>query len=376
MNTTRRHGPMRVVRAVATAVAVAVSAGCAGSDRAATGTAPSPTTGVPATLHPSPDAALHEARLSSTAAFSAVPWADELKAEQDRLDVPADVESPYGRWSIPDFRGTWTNVTAGERQSYVPECSCRRRVVWLLGGSGAFGLGQRDDHTIASEIARAAERDGMMVEVRNLGVPKNLFLADEGAVMDAHLALDPTPPDVVVFYDGFNDSLFGYMYAASHDGSLLDPADRGGPWVNEYVNTDPPPDITDAQVPEVARHTADLYLAARSDIDRRAASAGISTQYFFQADALSSPLQSSGFRRALEEGGSDTTTSHLPDVLQETLLALQPGVRDARTPIGQFDQAVFGIPSFMNETGAAAVAAVMWPAIAEQLRAASGSAGP
>ena len=59
------------------------------------------------------------------------------------------------------------HVVDGRRATWRPAVTpgCRPAKVWMFGGSTAFGQGQRDDHTIASELARVAWEDGIAVDV-------------------------------------------------------------------------------------------------------------------------------------------------------------------------------------------------------------------
>jgi hypothetical protein len=102
---------------------------------------------------------------------------------------------------VLDVRTDTVNVTNGRRRTWeAPRCSCRRLTVWLYGGSGAFGMGQRDEHTIASELARAASADGITVDVQNRGVPGELHWRN--ATRFSWDLTQDRPPDLVVFYDG------------------------------------------------------------------------------------------------------------------------------------------------------------------------------
>ena len=75
--------------------------------------------------------------------------------------------------------------------------------VWFFGASALFGDGQRDDHTIPSEFARRAEADGIPVEVRNYGRPGTSTWQE--LELFEQLVSTGQRPDLVVFYDGFND---------------------------------------------------------------------------------------------------------------------------------------------------------------------------
>ena len=89
------------------------------------------------------------------------------------------------------------------RTSYQSQAPGKKLSVWFFGGSALFGDGQRDDHTIPSEFARLAEADGIPVEVRNYGRP-GVAMWQELQLFEQTVAAGQKP-DLVVFYDGFND---------------------------------------------------------------------------------------------------------------------------------------------------------------------------
>jgi hypothetical protein len=128
---------------------------------------------------------------------------------------------------IRDVRSRTINVRDGRRVSWTPpDCDCRRVKLWVFGGSTGFGLGQRDEHTIPSELARLAWEDGYAVDVDNYGVPGDMLLR-ESQSFAWELEHRPTP-DVAVFYDGIND-MAGALHLQDHgcatrSGPPVDPA--------------------------------------------------------------------------------------------------------------------------------------------------------
>lgn len=95
-------------------------------------------------------------------------------------------------------------MTDGVRHSWSPpECDCRRLRVWVYGSATALGLGQRDGHTVASELARAAWADGVAVDVVNRGVAGDQHWQAANR-LGRDLTVSP-PPDLVIFYDGVSD---------------------------------------------------------------------------------------------------------------------------------------------------------------------------
>lgn len=103
---------------------------------------------------------------------------------------------------LADVSTEWTNVVDGRRVSWSPDSP--RYTVWLFGGSAAFGLGQRDGHTIASELARAADARGVPIEVINMAVHGDVHWMEWNRMLAA-LTAGAEKPDLVIFYDGFNE---------------------------------------------------------------------------------------------------------------------------------------------------------------------------
>ena len=69
----------------------------------------------------------------------------------------------------------------------------------MFGGSTTYGLNQRDGHTIASELARAAAADGIELDVHNKGNNGQLHWMEAerfawDAVSDTHLTLPTILP--------------------------------------------------------------------------------------------------------------------------------------------------------------------------------------
>lgn len=76
------------------------------------------------------------------------------------------VVDPVLGWRMASDAGRGPlNVVGGHRVSCQP--SEPTVTVWWFGGLTTFGLVQRDGHTIPSEVARLAERDG--IRIRSVG---------------------------------------------------------------------------------------------------------------------------------------------------------------------------------------------------------------
>lgn len=150
------------------------------------------------------------------------PWAEEYADELIQLWARTDGEyQPYLMWGPVAFHGRYVNSDGRERRSYEPpiEPGVTPLRIGFFGGSTMFGHGQRDLHTIPSEFARIAEREGVPVEVHNYGVPA--WVSWQEYLYLERLLGDGEDFDLIVFYDGFNEIL------AQGSGPSSDPTHMG-----------------------------------------------------------------------------------------------------------------------------------------------------
>ena len=134
------------------------------------------------------------------------PWAEQYSAELiDAVASAASTYEPFLGWQAQDYRSEHINVQDGERSTYQPIVGEGVRPVHLavFGGSAAFGFGQRDEHTIASQLARLAEDEDLAVRVRNVSAT-GWVLWQEYLAFERRLA-EGERIDLAVFYDGFNE---------------------------------------------------------------------------------------------------------------------------------------------------------------------------
>ena len=316
---------------------------------------------------PSANEIVQESKLSQMPAFADVPWADALKTEQDRLDRMGKPMSRYGSPAVPDFSGAFTTVKDAERRTLTLPCDCPEREIWWFGGSAAFGLGQRDDHTIASDLVTLAQKDGIKLKVRNLAVPGSTS-TEEANWLERHLEVDKRSPDLVVFYDGFNDVLSSYMNAIVNRGELLDPVSFEGDFVGKYIAMVPPPDIDPKFVGPVVDHVVTAHRARRSEVVAAMGKRNVGVESFFQGDAFVSPLQASGLAKSLNTAMADIADkSGLSQMLRQTADRLEPEVHNLRPALETFDKPVFADPGHMNETGAQVMAERIYAVIGPRL---------
>jgi lysophospholipase L1-like esterase len=139
------------------------------------------------------------------AAFDDSPWwPDYYAAMQWAFLEPGLAYNPLRYPRMREVHTPYINIEDGERRTWTPPpCDCRRVQVWMYGASALLGMGQRDDHTIPSELARLAAADGIVLDVWNHGVLGDLHW--EEAQRFAWDVEAEEPPDLVVFYSGSND---------------------------------------------------------------------------------------------------------------------------------------------------------------------------
>ena len=128
------------------------------------------------------------------------PWAKGHFRELIALPVRSD---PFTGHRLNDFEGRYINVVDGKRVSYTP--GDPELTVWFFGGSTMFGIGQRDDHTLPSVVAKAAEADGIRIRPVNFGVSGFTNWQSLEQFEQALTQQGAQPPDLAVFYEGIND---------------------------------------------------------------------------------------------------------------------------------------------------------------------------
>jgi 4-amino-4-deoxy-L-arabinose transferase-like glycosyltransferase len=134
--------------------------------------------------------------------INAAPWAQQHGRDMVALELQTNDFQPYIVRAHAEYTSPTINITDRERVSYEPAGVEPLRVAFF-GGSVMFGVGQRDEHTIASAFSRIAEANGVPVEVHNYGYPAWVAW-QEMQLFERRLAEDGGY-DLAVFLDGFND---------------------------------------------------------------------------------------------------------------------------------------------------------------------------
>lgn len=156
-------------------------------------------------------------------AFKDAPWAQNLRV--NLLDAWNNLEfnAAVGGWRIKDVSSQYINVSNGERRTTAADPALGDPIViWFFGGSAAFGAGQRDEHTIPSELVKLAQDQGVPLEIHNFAVPATVNW--QSAMLLIAQLQSEQKPDLVVIYDGANDVALQGVLAAQGKGASPQPA--------------------------------------------------------------------------------------------------------------------------------------------------------
>jgi lysophospholipase L1-like esterase len=129
----------------------------------------------------------------------------ELEALEDRWE-------PYVYFRQKPFRGTTISIDAkGLRATWQPPSPAldghpdrKPAEILMLGGSSLWGFGARDDETIPSLLARELYKRKSLVRIRNLS--EIGYVNTQEVIALCRELQTGYRPDVVIFYDGVNDT--------------------------------------------------------------------------------------------------------------------------------------------------------------------------
>lgn len=318
-------------------------------------------------------------------AFADAPWAKDLRV--DLLDAWQGLEfnAASGGWRLRDVASEYVNVTDGERRTIAPDPALGRPLqVWLLGGSAAFGAGQRDDHTIASELVRRAGADGIALAVHNLAVPATVDW--QSAVLLEQLLAWRAPPDLIVVYDGANDLILQDVLIQRGLGASDEPASIVDGQIDDILRAraaadgraagalaesarpskpDPTPDPATA-----GAHVATRYGRGIALMRRTAAAADVPLAVYWQPDLRSKQPLSAADHKTLATVGADHDLDRWQRFSGAARAGLAAeGVVDLTTVFDGLDDALYWDTVHTNERGAEVVAAALWAHLRDQVAA-------
>lgn len=122
----------------------------------------------------------------------------------------------YVYYRCRPFQGEYVNVNEQGLRHTVnhartgQEASAPIRI-FMFGGSTLWGTGVPDEYTISSLLSGLLHEKGFSVDVTNFGALG--YVSTQGVITLIRQLQCGNVPDVVVFYDGFNDVWAGYQYS-------------------------------------------------------------------------------------------------------------------------------------------------------------------
>ncbi len=161
-------------------------------------------------LHPDPW------RPEVSPAYAGAIWVPDFFREQSLRLASPYTYVPFRITGVTPWHGKYFNndehPTGVWRRSVNPEdgqCQQHPKTsVWVFGGSAVYGTGVPDGATLPSYLSRSLNRDGRAcVVVTNFG-SESYATTQELILLIEQLKRGGTP-DIVIFYDGFNDAFTG-----------------------------------------------------------------------------------------------------------------------------------------------------------------------
>ncbi len=144
------------------------------------------------------------------AAYQGQSWAPSLAREEKASRQIYDYK-PYIVWRSHPFHGETLNINEnGMRQTDHSHCDANQFTIWMFGGSTMRGNGSPDWGTIPSQLAGIFEKSGQPACVKNFGEGAWVSTQEVTQLMLA-LKSESRKPNLVIFYDGANDTYVPYQ---------------------------------------------------------------------------------------------------------------------------------------------------------------------
>jgi lysophospholipase L1-like esterase len=149
-------------------------------------------------------------QMNESSVYASEPWGKEYWKEHHEASKFS--YEPYVVWKQLPYSGQTVTVESDmHRRTLNSQCDDKAYTIWMLGGSTTWGTGSPDWGTIPSQIAELFSRAGSPVCVRNLA-QTGWDNTQEVIELLLELKRNPHHPNLVVFYDGYND---GYSFYQS-----------------------------------------------------------------------------------------------------------------------------------------------------------------
>lgn len=144
--------------------------------------------------------------MSASSVYQGQPWAEQFWREEN-IAFNREKYWPFVVWKMAPFTGSTIVINGdGVRRTFHSHCGDPTAyTIWMFGGSTMLGQGVPDWFTIPSLVAELYEKAGRPACVVNEG---ELGWANTQEVIELMLKLKRAKrkPNLVIFYDGANDS--------------------------------------------------------------------------------------------------------------------------------------------------------------------------
>jgi hypothetical protein len=113
---------------------------------------------------------------------------------------------PFAYWMGAPYRSSYLNIGSdGVRKGFGSSMRDRDAIrIFTFGGSTMWGEGARDDYTIPSWLQRFLDQTAYRTQITNFG--QDGYVSTQELILLLQQLRNGNLPDVVIFYDGFNDS--------------------------------------------------------------------------------------------------------------------------------------------------------------------------
>ena len=139
--------------------------------------------------------------------YNHAPWAFDYYQEYASI---ATNWQPYVYWRRAPYRGRFINVNERGLRATTPAAPEPGAVkIFMFGGSTMWGTGARDAFTIPSLVARELRQRGVIADVTNFG--ESGYVSTQSVLALEHELRQGHRPDLVVVYDGINDTYSAYQ---------------------------------------------------------------------------------------------------------------------------------------------------------------------
>ena len=147
---------------------------------------------------------------NESSVYKSTKWGEQFWKEN--YEAGRFVYEPYVVWKQLPYTGSTLNIDSNlQRRTVGSECSDASYTIWMFGGSTMWGAGSPDWGTIPSQLAGILSRAGKSSCVENFA-QTGWRNTQELIELELQLKRAAKKPNLVVFYDGYND---GYSFYQS-----------------------------------------------------------------------------------------------------------------------------------------------------------------